>query len=486
MASAVTDVSRFGPSLFGDRPPAVTTSSSAVFVDLDRTLLRGASGLVLSAAMRAEGLFEGRPSVPGERLFYGLYDLRGESLAFMALVRAAAVFVKGWPVETVRRAGQLAAAELVALVQPYAPVVLAEHRRAGRRLVLATTTPHDLIAPFAEQVGFDDVIATRYGRAQGRYDGGVDGPFVWSTGKLQAVRRWADEHGVDLAASHACSDSVFDLPLLQAVGHPHAVNPDRRLWALAQVRRWPVEHWDRPPGVPAVAGMEAYHLLRHLVRPELFPYARFDLQGLERLPARGPAIFVANHRSYFDVAALALVLARVGRPVRFLGQKEVFDAPVVGQLARALGGICVDRAGQPGRALDEARRALQAGEAVALLPQGTIPRGTAFFDPKLRGKTGAARLAADTGAPVVPIGLWGTEQVWPRSSRLPDVTALRHPPLVQVVVGEPFTVEGADPHRDTEAIMAAVAALLPAEARRRRRPRPDELARTFPPGHRPA
>ena len=63
--------------------------AAAVFVDLDRTLLRGASGLALSAAMHAEGLFEGRRSLPGERLLYGLYDLMGESLAFMAMVRAA-------------------------------------------------------------------------------------------------------------------------------------------------------------------------------------------------------------------------------------------------------------------------------------------------------------------------------------------------------------------------------------------------------------
>ena len=64
-----------------------------------------------------------------------------------------------------------------------------------------------------------------------------------------------------------------------------------------------------------------------------------------------------------------------------------------------------------------ATAALRAGEAVIVLPQGTIPRGEAFFDPVLTGKTGAARLAAETGAPVVPIGIWGTEKVWPRSSR---------------------------------------------------------------------
>ena len=253
-----------------------------MFVDLDRTLLRGASGLVLSAAMHAEGLFEGRRSLPGERLFYGVYDVVGESLPIMAMVRAAPRFTRGWSVESVCRAGTLAAAELADLVQPYAPGVLAEHRAEGRLLVLTTTTPVDLITPFAGLLGFDHVIATRYARVDGRYTGGIDGDFVWSTGKLTAVRRWAAEAKVDLAGCHAYSDSVFDLPMLRAVGHPHVINPDRRLRAVARLRRWPVERWDRPAGVPAWGGIEPYHLLRPVVRPEAFPYARFDIDGIDR------------------------------------------------------------------------------------------------------------------------------------------------------------------------------------------------------------
>jgi len=455
----------------------------AVFVDLDRTLLRGASGLVLSAAMHAEGLFEGRRSLPGERLFYAAYDLMGESVPFMAMVRAAPRFVRGWAVEAVCRAGQLAAPELAALVQPYAPAVLAEHRSMGRRLVLATTTPVDLITPFAELMGFDDVIATRYARRQGRYTGAIDGPFVWSRGKLVAVRRFAAEHGVDLRASHVYSDSFFDLPLLAAVGHPHVVNPDRRLHLVATLRRWPLDHWDRPPGVPKVLGLEPYHLLRPFVRPELVPYARFEVKGVEHIPSRGPALLASNHRSYFDVAALAMVAARLGRPVRFLAKRELFDAPVVGQIARALGGICVDRGSRSDAPLREARRALEAGEVVVILPQGTIPRGRAFFETTLAGKTGVARLAAMTGAPVVPIGLWGSERVWPRSARVPNVTNVLRPPLVRVRVGTPVPLGLADATADTAAVMDAISALLPAEARRRHEPTAEELARTFPPGH---
>src|SRR5262249_34937703 len=98
---------------------------------------------------------------------------------------------------------------------------------------------------------------------------------------------------------------------------------------------------------------------------------------------------------------------------------EVFDAPVVGQVARALGGIRVDRASGSGDPLVEAAAALRAGELVAILPQGTIPRGRAFFDPALRGRWGAARLAAEAGVPVGPIGPGGAGGGRPRARRVP-------------------------------------------------------------------
>src|SRR5438270_722122 len=213
-----------------------------------------------------------------------------------------------------------------------------------RAVVLATTAPLDVVAPFAERLGLDDVIATRYGRHDdGTYDGSIAGNFVWGTGKLAAVRAWAAEHDVDLADSWAYSDSVYDTPLLHAVGHPTAVNPDPRLAVVAALRRWPVLHLDVPPGVPKVLGIEPMAAARPLLQPAAFPFARFDIDGTEHVPRTGPAIIVANHRSYFDPVLLAMVAARAGRSIRFLAKKELFDAPVVGQLMRAVGAIQVDR-----------------------------------------------------------------------------------------------------------------------------------------------
>ena len=79
------------------------------------------------------------------------------------------------------------------MIQPFAKDLFAEHRAAGRRLVLATTTPYDMVKPLADALGFDDVVATRYGvNADGTYDGSIVGPFVWAAGKLDAVRAWAE------------------------------------------------------------------------------------------------------------------------------------------------------------------------------------------------------------------------------------------------------------------------------------------------------
>jgi putative phosphoserine phosphatase/1-acylglycerol-3-phosphate O-acyltransferase len=209
-----------------------------------------------------------------------------------------------------------------------------------------------------------------------------------------------------------------------------------------------------------------------------------SFDGLDNIPRRGPALLVANHRSYFDPLVIGYTLAKVGRPVRFLGKKEVLDAPVVGQVARALGTIRVDRATGSNEPLEAAAEALTAGELVAILPQGTIPRGRAFFDPVLRGRWGAARLAAQTKVPVVPIGLWGTELVWPRSSRLPNVLAIGHPPTVQVRVGPPVELPYRSVEADTQRIMEAIASLLPEEARVAREPTAEEIARAMPPGRR--
>jgi len=407
----------------------------------------------------------------------------GEGIVTGAVALLAARGAAGWPVDAVTAAGEGAGEELELLTQPYAPGVLEGHRREGRLLVLATTSPAALVAPYARRLGFDAVIATHWTTEDGRFTGAVDGTIVWGRGKLEAVRAWATEAGVDLSASWAYSDSYYDGPLLDAVGHATADNPDVRLAGLARLKGWPVRYLDLPEGVLKVAGRELQAWGRPLARPELLLNIELDVEGIDNVPRSGPLIAVFNHRSYLDATVVAAVLGRTKRPFRFLGKKEVFDMPVVGALGRLAGGIRVDRASGSDEPLEHAISALRAGDAVALAPQGTIPRGPAFFDPVLKGRWGAARLARATHAPVIPIGLWGTEVVWPRNRRLPRLDS-RPRETIRVRVGGPVDLKYSSLDADTRRIMAAIVDQLPDEARLRHTPTEDEIAATYPAGYR--
>ncbi|MCY4493686.1 MAG: HAD-IB family hydrolase [Acidimicrobiaceae bacterium] len=457
--------------------------SAAAFFDLDRTLLRRASGPALSQALREVGVRSGH-RIPGEGLLFGIFDLIGETRPSMMLARQGVRFSAGWDTELVAEAGEIAASRLVAEVLPYARTAMEMHRRQGRKLVIATTSPADLVRPLADALGFDDIVATRYARTDGVLAGEVDGHYVWGKGKLAAAQEWADANSVDLAESYAYSDSYYDLPLLKAVGHPVAVNPDPRLAVAAAVRRWPVRHFDSPEGVPQFAGVEPLKALTMLARPELAPYARFDFAGLGHIPEQGPAIIAANHRSYFDVFTLGVALAKRGRLARFVSKRELFDAPLLGAMVSAFGAVPVDRGSGSDAPLIAAAEALEAGEAVVILPQGTIPRGRAFFDPRMVGRSGVARLQKMSGAPIVPVSLWGTENVWPRSARMPKVLNVVHPPTVRVRAGEALLLpDGISSADGVELVMSSIFDLHPVECKVAHEPTPEELARTFPPGH---
>jgi putative phosphoserine phosphatase/1-acylglycerol-3-phosphate O-acyltransferase len=457
--------------------------TGAAFFDLDRTLLAGASGPVYSEALREVGVLTGEAH-PVESVLFKLFDLVGENYPTMVLTKQGVRLVKGWDVATVDRAAALAAPRLYERVLPYAHVELAEHRANGRAVVLATTTPYHLVKPLADLLGFDDVIATRYGTSEdgASFDGTVDGEYVWGKGKSRSVALWALEHHVDLADCHAYSDSYYDVPMLSIVGNPHVVNPDPRMIAMAALRRWPSRSFSTPEGVPRFAGLEPQQLVMMFARSELLPFVRFRTYGKKRIPLDGPAIIVGNHRSYFDPLAIGYLLAQRGRPVRFLGKKEVFDAPVVGDFAKAMGGIRVERGTGSDAPLQAALESLAAGDMVAMMPQGTIPRGRAFFEPVLKGRWGAARLAHESRVPVIPIGIWGTEKVWPRSSKVPNLANVTHPPTVTIRVGPPVELEYDSVEADTERIMAAIMRLLPPSSRSEYEPTEEEIRLASPGG----
>jgi putative phosphoserine phosphatase/1-acylglycerol-3-phosphate O-acyltransferase len=233
--------------------------------------------------------------------------------------------------------------------------------------------------------------------------------------------------------------------------------------------------------VRTLSGRESQELLFPFLDPRLSIFAEIELVDAELMPAEGPLIIAANHRSYFDPFALAYLAADRSRPVRFMAKKEVLDIPIIGAVVAALGTIPVDRGSVSSAPLNAAATALQGGEAVVILPQGTIPRGDDFFKAKLRGHSGAVRLAQRTGAPILPVGIWGSEAVWPRNSRLPHIAAPTNRPPVRVRVGEPYHVtKRSKPKPATEKLMKRIVSLLPAEAQHDQDATDEQLAASRP------
>ncbi len=151
-----------------------------------------------------------------------------------------------------------------------------------------------------------------------------------------------------------------------------------------------------------------YPVARSVLLPPLRYGLRWTIEGSEHIPTHGPVILASNHVSYLDPLALAFVADRRGRRVRYLAKKELFDVPVLGLLLRAARQIPVERGkADAANALAAAVDALGRAECVAVFPEGTISED---LEP-MRGKSGTARLAQQSGAPVVPVGLWGTHRL---------------------------------------------------------------------------
>jgi 1-acyl-sn-glycerol-3-phosphate acyltransferase len=155
-----------------------------------------------------------------------------------------------------------------------------------------------------------------------------------------------------------------------------------------------------------------------VVKPPMIGLTRRTWRGMEHIPQTGPVIIVANHMSHADPVVLAHYIYDAGRWPVFLAKASVFDVPVVGWVLHRVGQTPVSRGTvDAGRALDAALEAVRAGECVVIYPEGTTTKEPDLWP--MRGKTGAARLWLGTGAPVVPVCMWGPEQIFdPRTPKL--------------------------------------------------------------------
>jgi HAD superfamily hydrolase (TIGR01490 family) len=219
---------------------------SAAFFDLDKTIIARSSALAFGRPFRAGGLINRRAALKAAYAQL-VYLVAGADEDQMNRMRDYVTeMCTGWDVQQVR---EIVAETLFEIVDPliYAEAVelIEEHKANGREVVIVSSSGEEVVEPIGALVGADRVIATRMVIEGGRYTGEV-AYYAYGPTKAAAMRELADAAGYDLADCYAYSDSATDMPMLEAVGHPTAVNPDRTLRRAARERDWPVLVFSRP------------------------------------------------------------------------------------------------------------------------------------------------------------------------------------------------------------------------------------------------
>jgi HAD superfamily hydrolase (TIGR01490 family) len=219
---------------------------TAAFFDLDKTVIAKSSTLAFSRSFYQVGLINRRAVL---RTAYAqfVYLVGGADHDQMEGMRKyLSELCRGWNVQQVR---EIVAETLHDLIDPIiydeAASLIEEHHLAGRDVVIVSASGAEVVEPIGEMLGADHVIATRMIAKDGQYTGEIE-HYVYGPAKAEAIASLAESEGYDLKRCFAYSDSVTDIPMLEAVGHPYAVNPDRALRREAVAREWPVLTFNRP------------------------------------------------------------------------------------------------------------------------------------------------------------------------------------------------------------------------------------------------
>jgi HAD superfamily hydrolase (TIGR01490 family) len=217
----------------------------AAFFDLDRTLMAGSSGLYWARAARGAGLLTRRRMAR-----YGLQNMRfrlqgSTDEATDRVRREVGEMIAGRRVADLRRLAPKVLAGVLPRLYPQMLEVAYAHQDAGRPVYICTAASQEMADMLAHVLGFDGALGARSEVVDGRYTGRGAGPFTYREGKAHAMRELAGRIGLDLGASYAYSDSESDLPMLRAVGHSVAVNPDAELGRVARAEGWEIMRFER-------------------------------------------------------------------------------------------------------------------------------------------------------------------------------------------------------------------------------------------------
>lgn len=318
--------------------------------------------------------------------------------------------------------------KIAGMIYPDSRLLIEAHLRKGHTVVVASSATRPQIQATADDLGIDHIVCTEMDVAEdGRLTGDLATDIRWGQGKADGVIEFAEEYGIDLEDSFAYSNGEEDLPFLELVGHPTALNATEELRDIAKERGWPVARLKTPPStsvldlgrsaaamgvfagsVAAATGLAILNRSRSLganiaasAGSDLALAAagvRLNVVGEENIWAARPAVFLFNHQSQLDVFVLAALLRKdfTGVAKKSL-EKDPFFGPI-GYLADV---AYIDRSNNAAarEGLEPAVEALRNGRSIAIAPEGTrspTPRLLPF-------KKGPFHLAMQAGVPVVPI-----------------------------------------------------------------------------------
>ncbi len=422
--------------------------------DLDQTLLAGFS----ATAFIRERLVSGRmsPREIGESLVGSLSFATGR-MGFSGFMAATTAAYRGLAETVMQEIGEeVFEKHLATQIYPESRALVRAHQEMGHTVaIISSATPYQA-EPLAREMGIQHVLCTRLEVEDGIFTGRVLHPTCYGEGKAVAARELAAEHGLDLDESYFYSDSHEDLPLLEAVGRPRPLNPNRSLLQIAKERKWPVRSF-HSRGAPSLGDVARTAMVYGSLVPSLWAGAAAGLvnasrreavnmagavwsdlatslagvdlrvEGEEHLWSHRPAVFIFNHQSALDAV---LMMKMLRRDLTGVGKKEILRNPIFGPVFSAAGVVFVDRAdtGKAIEALEPAVEALRQGRSLAIAPEGTRSP-----TPRLgRFKKGAFHMAMQAGVPIVPVVFRNVLDALPK-----DAVVVR-PATVEAVVLPPI------------------------------------------------
>ncbi|MEV7188199.1 HAD-IB family hydrolase [Kitasatospora sp. NPDC093102] len=442
-----------------DAPPG---RSSAAFFDLDGTIVEGYTAeTVYRDRMRHGGMAPGRFS----RLALAALDMRFRQAPLDKLVGVAFEALAGRTEDELSELGErLFRQDIAGRIYPQARRLVQAHRRAGHRVVMATSATPFQAGPVAADMGFDAVLCTRPRVRAGTLTGEVDGDVLWGPRKARAVTDHAQQQGIHLSDSFAYSNGTEDVPMLTAVGHPRPLNPEPALADMAHMRGWPIARLQPPrrgitlssalrtgAAVAALSTSATLGIAVGLLNGDRQAGANvatgagcglalalggitLDVIGEDNLWAQRPAVFMFNHQSSLDMLVIGDLLRRDCTGV---AKKELAHDPRFAPIGALIDVVYIDRAHtqQAKKALQPAVGKLRDGISIAIAPEGTrspTPTLGTF-------KKGGFHIALQAGVPIVPIVIRNTgELMWRNSLWL-------HPGTVDVAVLQPVPTTGWTP-----------------------------------------